>query len=101
MSYTLSKAALNTATLLLARELAPKLRVVGVAPGLTLLSGNQTEKGFIKAHRKTPLGKSSTAEEIAESVCFLASARAITGIVLIVDGGQHLAPSNRDVMFTV
>ena len=46
LSYTLSKAALNTATTLLAQELAPKLRVVGIAPGITLVSGEQTEQDF-------------------------------------------------------
>lgn len=99
LSYTLSKAGLHTATTLLAQALAPKVRVVGVAPGLTLVSGDQTEAGFSKAHQQTPLGKSSTPEDIAGAVCFLAQARAVTGTVLVVDGGQHLIPTQRDVMF--
>jgi NAD(P)-dependent dehydrogenase (short-subunit alcohol dehydrogenase family) len=99
LSYTLSKAALQTATTMLAQALAPKLRVVGVAPGITLVSGNQTEAGFAKAHRATPLGQSSTAEDIAATVCFVAEARAITGTTLLVDGGQHLISLPRDVMF--
>lgn len=99
LSYTLSKAALQTATTLLAQALAPKLRVVGLAPGLTLVSGDQTEEGFAHAHRQTPLGKSSTPSDIATAACYLASATAVTGTVLAVDGGQHLMPMNRDVMF--
>jgi NAD(P)-dependent dehydrogenase (short-subunit alcohol dehydrogenase family) len=99
LSYTLSKAALQSATTMLAQALAPKTRVVGIAPGLTLVSGAQTEAGFAKAHRQTPLGKSSTPEDIAAAVCFLAEAPAITGTTLLVDGGQHLIPSQRDVMF--
>ncbi|TAK90516.1 MAG: SDR family oxidoreductase [Burkholderiaceae bacterium] len=99
LSYTLSKAALETATILLAQALAPQLRVVGVAPGITLVSGAQTEAGFIKAHAKTPLGYSSTSEDIAAAVCYLVAARAVTGTTLIVDGGQHLLPLPRDVMF--
>lgn len=99
LSYTLSKAALHTATALLATALAPKLRVVGLAPGLTLVSGDQTEEGFEKAHRQTVLGKSSTAADIAQAACYLASARGVTGTTLLVDGGQHLLPMNRDVMF--
>lgn len=99
LSYTLSKAGLHTATTLLAQALAPKVRVVGVAPGLTLVSGDQTEAGFSKAHRQTPLGKSSTPEDIADAVCYLARARAVTGTILVVDGGQHLIPTQRDVMF--
>ncbi len=99
LSYTLSKAALHTATSLLATALAPKLRVVGLAPGLTLVSGDQTDEGFAKAHRQTVLGKSSTPADIAEAICYLANARGVTGTTLLVDGGQHLLPMNRDVMF--
>ena len=47
----------------------------------------------------TPLGKSSTPSDIATAVVFLAEANAITGTILYVDGGQHLQPSTRDVMF--
>ena len=99
LSYTLSKAALNTATTLLAQELAPKLRVVGIAPGITLVSGEQTEQDFTIAHKNTPLGRSSTPEDIAETVCFIVNSPAITGTTIIVDGGQHLIPLSQDVMF--
>ena len=99
LSYTLSKAALHSATTLLAQALAPKLRVAGVAPGITLVSGEQTEAGFAAAHQRTPLGQSSTPEDVAAAVCFLAEAPAITGTTLLVDGGQHLLPLARDVMF--
>jgi NAD(P)-dependent dehydrogenase (short-subunit alcohol dehydrogenase family) len=99
LSYTLSKAALQTATTMLAQALAPKVRVVGVAPGITLQSGDQTPEGFARAHRVTPLGRSSTPEDIAATVCFVAEAPAITGTTLVVDGGQHLIPLQRDVMF--
>jgi NAD(P)-dependent dehydrogenase (short-subunit alcohol dehydrogenase family) len=100
LSYTISKAALQTATVMLAQSLAPKLRVVGLAPGITLVSGDQTPEGFAQAHTKTPLGKSSTPDDIANAVCYLAQARAITGTTLVVDGGQHLISMQRDVMFT-
>ncbi len=99
LSYTLSKAALHTATTMLATSLAPKLRVVGLAPGLTLVSGDQTEEGFAKAHRQTVLGRSSSPEDIVRATCYLADARGVTGTTLLVDGGQHLVPMNRDVMF--
>lgn len=99
LSYTLSKAALQCATTMLAQALAPKVRVVGVAPGITLVSGDQTAEGFAKAHTQTPLGRSSTPEDIAAAVCFAAENRAITGTTLLVDGGQHLTPLQRDVMF--
>jgi NAD(P)-dependent dehydrogenase (short-subunit alcohol dehydrogenase family) len=99
LSYTLSKAALEAANTMLAQSLAPKVRVVGVAPGITMVSGDQSEEGFAKAHTQTPLGRSSTPEDIAAAVVFAASARAMTGTTLLVDGGQHLLPSPRDVMF--
>ena len=99
LSYTLSKAALAEATRLLAMALAPKVRVVGIAPGITLPSGDQTEAGFERAHARTPLGRSSPPDDVAAAVVFLAKAHAITGTTLLVDGGQHLVASPRDVMF--
>jgi NAD(P)-dependent dehydrogenase (short-subunit alcohol dehydrogenase family) len=79
--------------------LAPKVRVVGVAPGLTLVSGDQSEAGFERAHARTLLGRSSLPADIAQAVLYLARAGAVTGTTLLVDGGQHLTPSARDVMF--
>jgi NAD(P)-dependent dehydrogenase (short-subunit alcohol dehydrogenase family) len=99
LSYTLSKAALHAATTMLAQALAPTVRVVGVAPGITMVSGDQTEEGFAQAHQVTPLGRSSTPQDIADAVVYAASARALTGTTLVVDGGQHLVPLPRDVMF--
>lgn len=99
LSYTLSKSALHTATTMLAQALAPTVRVVGVAPGLTMVSGDQSEAGFAKAHQATPLGRSSTPQDIVDAVCYAASARAVTGTTLLVDGGQHLLQLPRDVMF--
>lgn len=99
LSYTLSKSALAYATTVLAQALAPKVRVVGVAPGVTLPSTHQTELGFATAHTMTPLGRSSLPEDVAGAVVYLASAPAVTGTTLFVDGGQHLVSSARDVMF--
>jgi NAD(P)-dependent dehydrogenase (short-subunit alcohol dehydrogenase family) len=99
LSYTLSKAALLTSVEVLAVDFAPHLRMMGLAPGITLTSGDQTEAGFTEAHQMTPLGRSSTPSDIAKAAVFLASSNAITGTTLYVDGGQHLLPSLRDVMF--
>lgn len=98
-SYTLSKAALQAATVMLAQALAPTLRVCGIAPGVTLLSGAMTGSEFAQAHQLTPLGHSSTPADIARSVRFLIESPAITGSTLLVDGGQHLKAQPRDVMF--
>jgi NAD(P)-dependent dehydrogenase (short-subunit alcohol dehydrogenase family) len=99
LSYTLSKAALQTATVALAQALAPKVRVVGLAPGLTMQSGDQTQDGFEAAHRMTPLGRASRPEDIVAAALYLADAAGVTGTTLVVDGGQHLVPLPRDVMF--
>jgi NAD(P)-dependent dehydrogenase (short-subunit alcohol dehydrogenase family) len=99
LSYTLSKAALQTATVALAQALAPKVRVVGLAPGLTMQSGDQTPAGFEEAHRATPLGRASRPEDIVAAALYLADAAGVTGTTLVVDGGQHLVPLPRDVMF--
>ncbi|MEK8053528.1 SDR family oxidoreductase [Ideonella sp. DXS22W] len=98
-SYTLSKAALQAATVMLAQACAPVLRVNAVSPGVTLLSGPMTEAEFAAAHRMTPLARSSTPEDIARAVRYLLEAPAITGHNLLVDGGQHLWGQPRDVLF--
>lgn len=100
-SYTVTKQALEGATRTLALALAPRIRVCGLAPGVTLVSGKQTEEGFQRAHKHTPLGRSSEIEDIVQGVRYLISARAVTGVTLTVDGGQHLWPLKRDVQFEV
>jgi NAD(P)-dependent dehydrogenase (short-subunit alcohol dehydrogenase family) len=96
ISYTLSKAALETATTLLALALAPALRVVGVAPGLTLTSEWLQGAQFQQAHTMSPLGRSSTPQDVAATVAFALANRSITGTTLLVDGGQHLQRFERD-----
>ncbi|MET3106352.1 NAD(P)-dependent dehydrogenase (short-subunit alcohol dehydrogenase family) [Oxalobacteraceae bacterium GrIS 2.11] len=98
-SYTLSKAALQCATTTLAQALAPRVRVVGLAPGTTLPSIHQDEQNFAKSHRYAALDQSSTPQDIADGVVYLAGARAVTGTILAIDGGQHLIPLARDVMY--
>lgn len=99
LSYTLSKAGLQAATTMLAQALAPRIRVVGVAPGISLPSADQTEQEFQAAHQQTPLGGSSTPQDVARTVRFVAESPAITGTTILVDGGQHLQALSRDVMF--
>jgi NAD(P)-dependent dehydrogenase (short-subunit alcohol dehydrogenase family) len=96
LSYTLSKAALEAANTLLAQALAPRVRVVGVAPGLTLTSHLLSDDKFQALHRLSPLGRSSTPADIASAVRFALDNQAITGTTLLVDGGQHLMKFERD-----
>jgi NAD(P)-dependent dehydrogenase (short-subunit alcohol dehydrogenase family) len=98
-SYTLSKAALQAATVMLAQALAPRVRVCGVAPGITLASGPMNAGEFAAAHVMTPLQRSSTPDDIARAVRFLIESPAITGTTLLVDGGQHLSAQPRDVLY--
>ena len=95
-SYTLSKSALETATTLLAQALAPIMRVVGVAPGLTLTSHMLSDEQFQALHKLSPLGQSSTPEDVVATVLFALNNASITGTTLLVDGGQHLMKFERD-----
>jgi NAD(P)-dependent dehydrogenase (short-subunit alcohol dehydrogenase family) len=90
-SYTLSKSALHSATITLAQALAPKLRVNAVAPGPTLARPRQTDAQFAAQAAAVPLQRGPTPEDIAAAVLYLATARSVTGTVIAVDGGQHLA----------
>ena len=100
-SYTLSKVAMEGATRMLAMSLAPAVRVCAVAPGITLVSGDQTPGSFERAHAHTPLGHSSDVDDIVNAVHYLIAAKSLTGHTLVVDGGQHLWPLKRDVQFEV
>lgn len=96
LSYTLSKAALEAATTMLAMALAPAVRVVGVAPGLTLTSHLLTDAQFQALHKLSPLGRSSTVQDVVATVKFAIDNGSITGTTLLVDGGQHLMKFKRD-----
>ena len=96
LSYTLSKAALEAANTMLAMALAPLVRVVGVAPGLTLTSHLLSDAQFAELHKLSPLGRSSTPDDVAATVKFALENQSITGTTLLVDGGQHLMKFERD-----
>ncbi|MFA7394320.1 MAG: SDR family oxidoreductase [Pigmentiphaga sp.] len=96
LSYSLTKAAMAAATTMLAQALAPTVRVVGVAPGLTLPSHLQSQEAFERTHALSPLGRSSRPQDVAEAVHFALRNPAITGTTLLIDGGQHLIGFHRD-----
>lgn len=95
-SYTLSKAALEAATAMLAQALAPQVRVVGVAPGLTFASHLMSDEQFERLHKVSPLGRSSAPADVTAAVLFALTNGSITGTTLLVDGGQHLMKFERD-----
>jgi NAD(P)-dependent dehydrogenase (short-subunit alcohol dehydrogenase family) len=96
-TYTLSKAALATATKTLAQALAPNVRVNGVAPGPVARNIRQAEEDFQKQVDATLLGIGSPTPEIVDAVLWLMEARAVTGQVMAVDGGQSLIWRTPDV----
>lgn len=99
LSYTLSKAALQSATTMMAQALAPRLRVCGVAPGLSLPSYLQSPQDFERTHKVSPLGRSSNAQDVARTVRFVLENESMTGSQILVDGGQHLMHLPRDISF--
>ena len=98
-SYTIAKYGLLGATKVLAMELAPRVRVCAIAPGITLPSTNQSQARFRKAHALNPMGKGATLEQLVAALRFILSAPALTGEVITIDGGQSLQGMPRDVSF--
>jgi NAD(P)-dependent dehydrogenase (short-subunit alcohol dehydrogenase family) len=90
VSYTLSKSALWSLTRSMALALAPRIRVNGIGPGPTLPSERQTNAQFIDRCRAMPLNRGTGPEEIAAALRFILSARAMTGQMIALDGGEHL-----------
>jgi NAD(P)-dependent dehydrogenase (short-subunit alcohol dehydrogenase family) len=89
-SYTISKAGLETLTKLLARSLAPAIRVNAIAPGLVLPSNVVTPEQWEKLIEKLPLRRAATLEEITSTLEFLIKNEYITGQTIVVDGGYSL-----------
>lgn len=98
-SYTLSKYALAGATELLARALAPRVRVNAVAPGYVLPAPGQAEADWKRLHDDTPLERGPTPEDIAGAVRFLLENDAVTGQTIYVDGGRRFRSYDRDMGF--
>jgi len=89
-SYTLAKSALWTATRTMAQSLAPDIRVNAIAPGPVLANHYQTAEDFARECESTLLRHGASPEEIAQAVMFIVSARAMTGQMIALDGGEHL-----------
>lgn len=96
-SYALSRNALWWATRTLAQALAPRIRVNGVGPGPTLASTHQTPEQFAAEAAATPLAKAGSPEAVAAAVRWLVEADLVTGQMICVDAGQHLAWLTPDI----
>jgi len=90
-SYTMSKTALWEATRVLAQALAPRVRVNGIGPGPTLASIHQDQAAFDAEVAATLLRRPSTPQQIGAALRYLIEAEAVTGQMIAVDSGQHLA----------
>lgn len=97
-SYTLSKSTLHAATRIMAQTFAPKVRVNGVAPGLTLANDRQDRADFERRIGTLPLRRGGSPGEVADVVHFLACCPSVTGQTIAVDGGQHLAWQTPDAV---
>ena len=97
-SYTISKVALWAATQTLAQALAPRIRVNAIGPGPTLASIHQSLEDFAAEAAAVPLGRGAHPDEIAAALAYLIDAPSVTGQMIAVDGGQHLAWKTPDII---
>ncbi|TDI62165.1 MAG: SDR family oxidoreductase [Alphaproteobacteria bacterium] len=97
-SYTLSKAALWTMTQTAAQALAPHIRVNAIAPGPTLKSERQSEQSFAQQVAATPLQHQPSLDDFVGAVNFILASSSLTGQMIALDGGQHLAWKTPDVV---
>lgn len=98
MTYTLAKMGLWTLTRTAAQGLAPRVRVNGIGPGPTLRGGRQSEDHFQRQRAATVLERGADPDDICAALVYLLRAKAVTGQMIAVDGGQHLAWQTPDVL---
>jgi NAD(P)-dependent dehydrogenase (short-subunit alcohol dehydrogenase family) len=96
-SYTISKSGLAALTELAARAYAPRVRVCGIAPAVTLVSGEQTN--FEAVHRLNALGRGVEVDEIVAALRFIVATPTITGQIITLDAGQRFLSLPRDVQY--
>ena len=97
-SYAVSKAALWEATQMMAQALAPRIRVNGIGPGPTLPSIHQTNETFAAEAAGVLMQRHAGPEDIAHALRYLIDARSVTGQMIAVDAGQHLAWRTPDIV---
>ncbi|HEX8364158.1 MAG TPA: SDR family NAD(P)-dependent oxidoreductase [Allosphingosinicella sp.] len=98
-TYTISKMGLAGLTELLARALAPRIRVCAIAPSVTLVSGPQSRDNFEQAHKMNALARGVEAADIVAALRFILAAPVLTGQTITLDGGQRFLSLPRDVQF--
>ncbi len=98
MTYSLAKAGLFALTRLSAQALAPHVRVNGVGPGPTVQGTRQTDSHFARQRAATILGRGAGPADVCAAIGFFIDSPAVTGQMIAVDGGQHLAWATPDVL---
>lgn len=98
-TYTISKMGLAGLTELTARAFAPAIRVCGIAPSVTMVSGPQSRDNFEAVHALNALGRGVDVSEIVAALRFLIATPTITGQTIVLDGGQRFLALPRDVQF--
>lgn len=98
MTYTIAKMGLWAFTQTAAQALAPDVRVNAIGPGPTLQGERQSERDFCKQRAATILGRGADPAEIVAALVYLLQSCSVTGQLLCVDGGQHLAWQTPDVI---
>ena len=101
LTYTLSKIGLDGLTELTARAFAPRLRCVGIAPAVTLVSGPQSRENFEAVHALNPLEQGVTVDQIVEALRFVIATPTYNAQTIVLDGGQRLMGMARDVAYMV
>lgn len=98
-SYTAGKVALAGLTQTLTMALAPRVRICGIAPGATLSSHDLAAEDLPKAGAATPMGVTSTPDDLARALRFIVETPSFAGQILTVDGAESLVGRSRDVAF--
>jgi NAD(P)-dependent dehydrogenase (short-subunit alcohol dehydrogenase family) len=98
MTYTLAKMGLWALTRTAAQGLAPRVRVNGIGPGPTLQGARQSDDHFNRQRAATVLERGADPDDICAALGYLLDAKAVTGQMIAVDGGQHLAWQTPDVL---
>lgn len=98
MTYTIAKMGLWAMTRTTAQALAPQVRVNAIGPGPTLRGARQSEDHFARQRAATVLGRGADSTDITAALGYLLDAKAVTGQLICVDGGQHLGWKTPDVL---
>ena len=98
MSYSIAKMGLWAFTRTAAQALGPRIRVNAIGPGPTLIGARQSETHFAAQRASTVLNRGADPSDITAALGYLLDARAVTGQLICVDGGQHLAWQTPDIL---